>query len=141
MAEMDLAAVLKAASDEKLATNAQTFTGFLKEADNSLKTFDGIIDHLDKIYGFINKLERSPLVGTLFRQTYGSDKIGPLIKDDGGIQPKTNAHAQIMNNLNALDEHQLKELLQRLVEVDQKKLKEEEEKNAKANDKSKPTAD
>lgn len=136
MAEMDLEKVLQAASNEKLATNAQTFTGFLKEADNSLKTFDGIIDHLDKIYGFINKLERSPLVGTLFRQTYGNDKIGPLIKDDGGIHPKTNAHATILNSINLLDEHQLQDLVQRLMEIDQKKLKEQEEKNAKASDKS-----
>lgn len=123
MAGTDLETILKIAESEKVATNATSLTAFLKEADKSLNTFDNIIDHLDKIYGFINKLERSPLVGTLFRQTYGNDKIGPLIKEVG-IVPKTHSHEQILNNINQLDENQLKDLMQRLLELDrQRQLK------------------
>jgi hypothetical protein len=128
MGEFDLEAILKVAADEKVGANAQSFTGFFKEADNSLQSLDKIIDHLDKVYGFIHKLEKSPLIGTLFRQTYGSDKIGPLIKDDGGIIPKTNAHAQVIQNINNLDEQQLNVLLQRLLELDKKKKLEDEKK-------------
>jgi hypothetical protein len=133
---MDLEQVLKAAADEKVGANAQSLTGFFSEADKALKSLDSIIDHLDKVYGFVHKLERSPIIGTLFRQTYASDKIGPLIKDDGGIIPTTNAHAQILQNINQLDEHQLKDLVQRLLEIDQQKKKEEDD--AKAIDKPKP---
>lgn len=126
MGGTDLETILKIASDEKVATNAKSLTGFLQEADKSLKSLDLIIDHLDKIYGFINKLERSPLIGTLFRQTYGSDKIGPLIKDVG-VVPKTNAHEQILNSINQLNEHQLKDLVQRLLELDKKKIEEQKQ--------------
>lgn len=124
MGGTDLETILKIASDEKIATNASSLTGFFKEFDNSLKSLDNIVDHLDKVYGFIHKLERSPLIGTLFRQTYGNDKIGPLIKDVG-IVPKTNAHEQILNNINQLNEHQLQELMQRLLELDKKKIEAE----------------
>lgn len=134
MGEFDLEAILKVAADEKVGANAQSLTGFFKEADNSLKSLDNIIDHLDKVYGFVHKLERSPLIGTLFRQQYGSDKIGPLIKEDGGIIPKTVAHEQIMKNINQLDEHQLKDLLQRLLEIDKQKKLEEEKKDEKNSD-------
>jgi uncharacterized protein (DUF342 family) len=137
--EMDLETILKAASDDKLATNAESFTDLI----NSI---DGIIKQGDKILGFINRLERSTLVGTLMKaqmKKAGVD-VGPLTKDDGGIHPRTDSHAQILQNINSLDENQLKDLVQRLLELDQKKI-EEEKNNAKANDKannkSKPAAD
>lgn len=127
MGGTDLEAILKIAESEKVAANATSLTGFLKEADNSLKSLDLIIDHLDKVYGFVHKLERSPIIGTLFRQAYGNDKIGPLIKDNSGIIPQTNAHAQILQNINQLSEHQLKELMERLLELDKKKIEGEKQ--------------
>jgi len=125
MGEIDLEQILKVAADEKVGANAKSLTGFLKEADNSLKSLDQIIDHLDKVYGFIHKLERSPIIGTLFRQTYGSDKIGPLIKDNGGIVPTTNAHANILQHINQLSEAQLNDLMQRLMVLDRKRIESE----------------
>jgi hypothetical protein len=135
--EMDLETILKVASDGKLATNAESFTDLINSVD-------GIIKQGDKILGFINRLERSTLVSTLLRAQMkkGGVDIAPLIKDDAGIRPKTDAHAQILNNINALDENQLRELMERLLELDKKKI--EEEKAAKKNgadptNKSKPT--
>lgn len=131
MGEFDLEAILKVAADEKVGANAQSLTGFFKEADNFLNSFDNIIDHLDKAYVFVHKMERSPIMGTIFRQYYGSDKIGPLVKEEPGIVPKTVAHEQILLNINKLDENQLKDLVQRLVEVDKQKKLEEEKKDEK----------
>lgn len=127
MGGMDLETILKIAESEKVAANATSLTDFLKETDNAFKSLDSIIDHLDKVYGFVNKMERSPLFGTIFRQAYGNDKIGPLIKDNGGIVPQTNTHAQIMQNINQLNEHQLKELMERLLELDKKKIEGEKQ--------------
>jgi len=117
MGEIDLETILKVASDEKLATNATSFTDLLKEIDT-------IIKQGDKILGFINRLERSTLVGTLMKAQMkkAGIEVGPLTKDNGGIIPTTNAHAQILQHINQLDEHQLSDLMQRLLELDKKKI-------------------
>lgn len=116
MGEIDLETILKVASDEKLATNATSLTDFLKE-------IDVIIKQGDKILGFINRLERSTLVGTVMKAQMkkAGVEIGPLNKEIG-IIPTTNAHAQILQNINQLDEHQLNDLMQRLLELDRKKI-------------------
>lgn len=122
MGELDLETILKVASDEKLASNATSFTDLLKEIDNLVKG-------ADKILALINRLERSTLVGTVMKAQWkkaGVD-IGPLTKDNGGIIPTTNAHAQILNNINQLSEHQLNELMQRLFELDRKKIEAEKQ--------------
>lgn len=116
MGEIDLETILKVASDEKLATNATSFTDLIKEIDN-------IIKQGDKILAFINRLEKSTLVGTLMKAQMkkAGVEVGPLIKEIG-IIPTSNNHAQILNNINQLDEHQLNDLMQRLIELDKKKI-------------------
>ncbi len=122
MSEIDLETILKIASDEKLATNATSFTDLIKEIDN-------IIKQGDKILGFINRLERSTLVGTLMKAQMkkAGIEVGPLSTKEIGIVPTTNAHAQILQHINQLDEHQLSDLMQRLLELDKKKIESEKQ--------------
>ena len=115
MGEIDLETILKVASDEKLATNATSITDLFKEVDS-------IIKQADKILAFINRLERSTLVGTLMKAQMkkAGVEVGPLTKEIG-IVPSTNTHAKILENINKLNEAQLKELMERLMELDKKK--------------------
>lgn len=128
MGEIDLETILKIASDEKFASNATSLTDLLKEIDNLVKG-------ADKILALINRLERSTLIGTVMKANWkkAGIEIGPLTKDNGGIIPTTNQHAQILQHINQLDEHQLQDLMQRLLELDRKKieLKEVEKTNEK----------
>lgn len=117
MGELDLETILKIASDEKVATNATSFTDLIKELDNFIK-------QADKVLGFINRLERSPLVGTLLKaqmKKAGVD-VGPLSNQNDGIVPTTIAHAQIMHHINQLNDVQLNDLMGRLLELDKQKL-------------------
>jgi hypothetical protein len=137
MGEIDLETILNIAGDEKIAKNATSFTDLLRE-------FDHVISGADKAINLLNKLERSPLVSTMLRAGWKKSgiEIGPLVQE-AGIVPKTPVHEQVLRNINGLDEQQLKQLMERLIELDKKKEEEDEknrlkklegEKDAKAND-------
>lgn len=117
---IDLDLLLKAAGDEKLAANANTFTDLL----NSL---DSVLNKADKVAGIIHKFERSPLVSTWLRAGWqkAGIEVGPLVKDYEGVVPSTKAHALILDNINKLNEDQLRQLMERLQELDKKKVAEE----------------
>jgi Asp-tRNA(Asn)/Glu-tRNA(Gln) amidotransferase C subunit len=110
--ELDLASVLKVAESEKVAGNAMSITEMFKETDNLIQQFD-------KILAFLNRMERSSLVGTIIRQQMKKNnvEVGPLIREDG-IIPATESHKQILENINRMNEAQLKEMINALMEYE-----------------------
>ena len=115
MAELNLSQLMETAASENANTNAATFTELLKQIEK-------IINAGDKILDFINRAERSTLIGTALRKVAKDQnfEVGPLTKNDGAIIPKTAEHSTLMMSINQLNDAQLKELYQAIADYDQK---------------------
>lgn len=110
MAELNLDDIMRIAESEDVAKNATSLTDLLKEVDN-------IVKQGDKILGFINRIERSPLVGTALRAKLKNSGVElTALVGNGGITPNSDLHRQVFDNMNKLNEDQLKHLI---IQMDQ----------------------
>lgn len=111
--DVSLDKVLDAAKDINVGKNADSIMGMFEQVDK-------VVGHLDKILNFLNKAERSPLLGTLFRanmQKAGID-VKPLVETDPGIVPNSDLHKQILENINKMTPEQLSAMMTVLMEHD-----------------------
>lgn len=115
MSELDLDTILKAASSDAVGKNADSILGMLQEITR-------ILAEMDKVMGFLKKMESSILISTAVRlkAKQAGIELTPLSSNDGLI-PASENHGKVMENINKLTQEQLGELMNALKEYDAKK--------------------
>lgn len=113
MAEFDLDKLISAMGSEEVGKNATSIFGMLQETTK-------ILGELDKILGFLKKLESSIMVSAVVKMQAkkAGIELTPLAKEEPGIVPKTKNHETVMQNINALSEAQLLEVLRAMERYD-----------------------
>ena len=101
--EIDIDALMKGLSNDGIGKNADSAFDMLKEANKILK-------ELQKTVDFFDKAGLKPLIIRGLGKKLDIDPETPVGDHTKLIMPRTDAHKQLFEQLNAMDEKQLIEM-------------------------------
>lgn len=118
MGELNLDKLVDALGSDAVGKNADSLLGLLQNANK-------LIGELDKILAFANKLEGNIILSTVVKMKAKAAgiELTPLspAQREGGIIPASEAHKQILENINRMSQAQITEMVKALSEYDERK--------------------